>query len=102
MSDRSTRITWLPQAVADLERLREFLRVKHPAAAERAAKRLIETVHTIAAYPSIGRPALDIEHPQVFRDMFIPFAQGGYWLRYTVTKEAILIVRIWHGREDRE
>jgi plasmid stabilization system protein ParE len=95
------RIVWLNAAVSDLARLREFIRVNNPAAADRAAKRIIQAVDKISAYPSIGRPVLDIKQKQAFRDLFIPFAQGGYWLRYAVTKDEIVLVRIWHGRENR-
>lgn len=96
------RITWLHKAVADLARVREFIRVNNPAAAERAGRRISKAVHTISAHPSIGRPVLDIEWNVAFRDVFIPFAQGGYWLRYAVTDDEIIIVRVWHGREDRD
>ena len=96
------RITWLTKAVADLARLREFIRVNNPDAAERAGKRISKAINSISAHPAIGRPVLDIKQNQAFRDVFIPFAQGGYWLRYAVTDHEIIIVRLWHGRENRD
>jgi plasmid stabilization system protein ParE len=96
----SRRLIWLPGAVADLTRLREFIRVHNPAAAHNAGKRLLEAARTLTTQPFIGRPAIDVDTPQ-FRDLFIAFGQNGYWMRYTVTDEAIFIVRIWHGRESR-
>jgi plasmid stabilization system protein ParE len=93
-------LKWLPEALSDLARLREFIRVHNPDAAQRAAKTLLDATKKLVAVPLIGRPVLDIEKSQ-FRDFFIPFGQAGYWMRYTVTDAEIIIVRIWHGREDR-
>ena len=97
----SRSLKWLPEALTDLARLRDFIRVHNPDAAQRAAKRILEAAHKLQALPMIGRPVLDIDVPQL-RDLFIPFGQAGYWMRYTVTDEHILIVKVWHGREDRD
>lgn len=40
----SHRLSWLPQALADLVRLREFINAHNPAAAGRAAKHIREAV----------------------------------------------------------
>jgi plasmid stabilization system protein ParE len=93
-------LRWLPEAVSDLARLREFIRVHNPDAAARAAERMLASVRNLQAHPLIGRPVVDIDRPK-FRDLFIPFGQTGYCLRYTVTDTEIIIVRIWHTREDR-
>lgn len=93
-------LKWLPEAVADLVRLREFIRVHNPDAAQRAAKRILEAAHKLLELPLLGRPVLTIDRPQL-RDLFIPFGQAGYWMRYTFTDDQIMIVRVWHGREDR-
>lgn len=96
----SRSVKWLPEAVLDLARLREFIRVHNPDAAQRAAKRIHDAVYKLSEFPFVGIPVQDIEKPQL-RDLFISFGQAGYWLRYAVTDDEIIIVRIWHGREDR-
>jgi plasmid stabilization system protein ParE len=95
------RLSWLPEALADLIRLREFIHVHNPAAAGRAANRIRETVGKLPDNPLIGKSVDDIDDPTL-RELFIPFGQGGYWLRYLVREENIIIVRIWHGRENRD
>jgi plasmid stabilization system protein ParE len=90
----------LPEAVADLDRLRDFIRVHNPDAAERAAKKILESIRKLSTHPLIGRPVADIDHPKL-RDLFIQFGQTGYCLRYSVADDAIIIVRIWHSRENR-
>jgi plasmid stabilization system protein ParE len=49
-------------------------------------------------HPKIGR-RMDDETPR--RELIRPFAAGAYMLRYRIEGEAIVIVRVWHGREDR-
>lgn len=94
----SRRVSWLPQALADLIRLREFIHVHNPAAAGRAANRIRETAGILVTHPLLGKSVDDIDDPSL-RDLFIPFGQGGYWLRYQVRIDVILIIQIWHGRE---
>lgn len=96
----SRSLKWLPEAVSDLGRLRDFIRVHNPDAAERAAKRIREAAHKLLELPLIGRPVLNIDRPQL-RDLFVAFGQTGYWMRYAVTDDHIIIVRGWHGREDK-
>jgi plasmid stabilization system protein ParE len=97
----SRRLIWLPEALQDLVRLRDFIGVHNPSAAQRAAHRIREAVRRLPDHPLIGRSVPDIER-HILRDLFIPFGQAGYWLRYAVRDDEIIIVRIWHGRENRE
>jgi len=91
-----TALRWAPGAVADLARLRSFLGDKNPAAA-RAAQRLREAAALLRSQPELGH-AVDGE---VFRDLLAPFGGGAYVLRYRVDDDAVIVVRIWHGREER-
>ena len=94
------RLKILPEAIADLARLREFIHVHNPAAASRAAKRLREAIHKIPHQPFLGRQMEGVDNPEL-RERFIPFGKAGYWIEYLVKEEEILIVKIWHGRENR-
>ena len=49
----------------DLDRLRNFIRVHNPDAAERAAKKILESVRKLQTHPLLGRPVLDIDHPKL-------------------------------------
>ncbi|MCB8839650.1 type II toxin-antitoxin system RelE/ParE family toxin [Aurantimonas sp. VKM B-3413] len=41
-------------------------------------------------------------HPS-YRQLFVPFGKSSYVLRYRIQEEAdtLVVVRVWHGREDR-
>jgi plasmid stabilization system protein ParE len=96
----SRSLKWLPEALADLERLRAFIHVHNPDAAERAAARIREAIWKLLDNPEMGRPVINIDEPDL-RDRFISFGQAGYWVRYALTDTSIIIVRIWHGRENK-
>ena len=49
-------IVWTTSALRDLHEVREFIRQENPPAAQRIAKRILETVERISANPSLGRP----------------------------------------------
>ena len=93
-------LKWLPEAVEDLARLREFIRVHNSDAATRAASRIREAARKLLDNPAIGRPVADINRSDL-RDWFVPFGQAGYGVRYLITDDAVIIVKIWHGRENR-
>jgi len=87
-------------AQADLERLREFLGGKDPAAALRAGAALDDAVRSLMTFPQRGCPTSVAE----VRELIVPFGRSAYLLRYALLREAaeIVILRIWHGREVRE
>jgi len=91
-------LRWAPEAVRDLARLREFLGDKNPSAAERAALRIREAAAVLREHPELGRIAEDEE----FRDLVAPLGGGAYVLRYRIDEDAVIVVRVWHSREDRE
>jgi plasmid stabilization system protein ParE len=94
-----TKLEWLPEALEDVERLHEFLRSKDVEAANQCVVTILEGVKLLKASPRIGRPMSD-EMRQ--RELFMSFGAGAYVLRYRLDDtEAIIIVRVWHSRENR-
>ncbi len=91
------RVIFPPSALRDLERLREFLRPKNPAAAKRAAQAIIQGVRTLGLQPQIGRPIDDL--PPEFRDWPIDFGDSGYVARYHIDNDIIVILALRHQKE---
>ncbi len=90
-------LRWAPGAVADLARLRAFLGDKSTAAAARAAQRIREAAELLRAQPELGQAV----EGEVFRDLLAPFGGGAFVLRYRIDEDAVFVVRVWHGREER-
>jgi len=89
------KIRYTAEAVNDLNRLREFIEIKNPAAAQRIAKGLLLGIDKLKAFPEMGVQVLRAPQPALIRDLFI----GNYTIRYLVAKEEIVILRLWHGKE---
>lgn len=92
------KLVWLPAARDDFRRLFDFLVEKDPAAAERAARAIRLGAKRLAAAPRLGR-RMDDETER--RELFVPFGVGAYVLRYRIRSETLVVIRVWHSREDR-
>jgi toxin ParE1/3/4 len=88
-----------PDAAADLDRLRAFLVDKHPSAAQRAAALLIGAIGSLDMFPDRRRPT-GIEG---VRELIVPFGSSAYVLCYAhlADSDEVVVLRIWHGREQR-
>jgi toxin ParE1/3/4 len=88
-----------PDALSDIERVREFLDISNPDAAKRALRAIWTALEAVQNFPDLGRPTEDAD----IRQIVIRFGAAGYVLRYTILPESsdVLVLRIWHGREAR-
>lgn len=89
---------WLPEARADVQRLFDFLNEVNPTTAAAAMRIIRGGAARLLEHPWIGR-RMDDETDR--RELILPFAAGAYVLRYRIEKETVVILRVWHGREDR-
>ena len=94
------KIEWLPEATKDVARLREFIKKENPRAASNAGLRILGAVDLLTKNPEAGMPSPD-EDCEEFRDLYAPFGKGGYTIRYRIKQQIIVIVRVWHSREER-
>lgn len=93
------QIKWLPEALADVERLYEFLSEKSPDAAARAAKAILDGAGVFKSIPDIGRP---MDDDTGRREWVVPFGVGAFVLRYMRGESnTVVIIRVWHSKENR-
>lgn len=93
------KVVWRERALEDIDRLYSFLFGKNEDAATKAAQVILRGSSLLEESPRLGRPMADGTGR---RELFIPFGSSYYVLRYFLTNDAVVIVRIWHGREDRK
>lgn len=94
-----TQIKWLPEALADVERLHQFLSEKSPSAAARAAAIILDGANQLQQMPRLGRPMSDDTGR---RELFMTYGSGAYVLRYMIdNQQAVVIIRVWHSKENR-
>ena len=89
------KIRYTPEAICDLDRLREFIESKNPVAAQRVAKEILLGIDKIKVFPKMGVPVLRAPQPELIRDLFI----GNHTVRYLIVKEELIVLRLWHGKE---
>lgn len=91
------QVRFAPAALRDLERLREFLRPKNPAAAKRAAAVITKTIQMLGQHPQIGRPAEGMD-PEC-RELLIDFGDSGYVALYRYEPDLITVLALRHQKE---
>lgn len=91
------QVKFAPIALGDLERLREFLRSRNPAAAKRAAVAITKAIQLLAQHPQVGRPAeeMDIE----YRELLIDFGDSGYVALYRYESGLVTVLSLRHQKE---
>ena len=90
------KLEYTAEAVGDLTRLREFIAIHDPAAAERIAIHLQGGINSLLNHPKLGHPVTYAPEPESLRDLAI----GDYIVRYLLLESRILVLRIWHQREN--
>jgi plasmid stabilization system protein ParE len=93
------KVVWRERALEDISRLYNFLFEKDEEAATKAAQVILRGSSLLEDSPKLGRPMADGTER---RELFIPFGSGFYVLRYFLVSNTAVIVRVWHGRENRK
>lgn len=88
-------LSFTPEAVVDLSRLRAFIALKNPIAAQRVAIELLKGIEKLKIFPEIGLKVTRAPQPHLIRDLFV----GNYTIRYLIGDNEICILRIWHSKE---
>jgi toxin ParE1/3/4 len=91
------KLVWSDTAIADLERFADFLHDNHPALANRIAPEIVKRARLIADYPRSGRPG-----PGGYRELSLPVFNAIYVFRYTLDAGGVLMLRVFHSREQRD
>ena len=91
------KVEFVPAARADLVRLIEFIADRNPRAAARLSTFLREHTMSLSEFSERGRPG----PVEGLRELIVRFGRSRYIIRYQVREDAVVITRIWHGRERR-
>jgi plasmid stabilization system protein ParE len=91
------RISYSPESIEDLYRLREFIEINNPRAAQTTAASILKGIKQLKSFPYLGVEVPQAPNPEVIRDLII----GNYIIRYLVNGDEIYILRVWHHKENR-
>lgn len=89
-------VLYSAHALADLDRLFDFLASEDPAAASHAASVIVDAVGILARHPHIGRP---VRGP--LRELVISHGRSGYVALYRVSprRDRVEVLALRHQRE---
>ena len=91
------RISYTPESIDDLKKLREFIEVENPLAAQHVATSILKGISQLKTFPYLGVEVQQAPSPEMVRDLII----GNYIARYLVHSKKIDILRVWHHKENR-
>lgn len=89
------RIRWTPAAVADLQRINDYLKEYHPHYCEATIRKLYGAIQTLKEWPHFGR----LGREEGTRELLFPPLP--YVAVYRVKGRSIEVLRIYHGAQDR-
>ncbi len=92
------QLIYTAEAIADLQRLRDFIADNNPDAAHRIGRDLVQRMGQLKEMPRMGKPVASAPDPEVIRDMIF----GKQTVRYAVHAQTLAILRIWHHYENNE
>jgi plasmid stabilization system protein ParE len=90
------KVALTPGALADMDRLDQFLREKNPAAADRMLEALNAGFTRLSTMPLAGRPV----PASTLRALIVRFGKGRYVCLYDMRDQQVRVARVFHGRED--
>ena len=91
-------VVWTPAAVADIEQHYQYLKPKDPDAAKRATQAILRAGDSLEENPRRGTV---IQQAQGLRKLQVSFDKSGFVLHYIILKQEVLVLRVYHGRQDR-
>jgi len=89
------RIRWTPAAAADLQRISNYLKDENPRFRLPTMRRLYDAIRALKQWPRRGRIGIE----EGTRELILPPLP--YIVIYRVREEAIEVLRIVHGAQDR-
>jgi toxin ParE1/3/4 len=84
-------IMWLDDAVHDLRSLQQYITSENPSAANRIAKRILESVNLLIEQPAMGRPG------RVHNTRELVIVGTPFIIPYRVKNKNIEILRVFHS-----
>jgi plasmid stabilization system protein ParE len=92
------KLEWSEAALADLDRFAAFLHERHPRLATVVAREILAKAEVLQVSPELGFPVGEDAH---YRQIVLEVLRAKYVFRYRLTRDRIVMLRVFHGREKR-
>jgi plasmid stabilization system protein ParE len=92
------KLEWSDEALADLDRFATFLQQHQPFLAKIVAEEIIDKAQILSEHPRLGRA---IEGRDEYRQIILQVLNAAYVFQYRLDGERLVMLRVFHGREER-
>jgi plasmid stabilization system protein ParE len=92
-------IIWTKAATTDLERHHSFLEPINPDVAKKALQAILKAGESLRENPRRGAVVLQSDG---LRKLVVAFGKYGFVIHYIFIETEVLILRVYHGRENRK
>lgn len=96
---RTLTLEWSAAALDDLDRFAAFLHERYPLLAKVIAAEIMIKTGIISQHPQLGRP---ISGSPIYREVPLAVAKATYVFRYAYDGDRLVMLRVFHGREQRD
>jgi len=93
-----SEIIWTETAIDDLNRHHDFIKLNNGDAAARAVQAIVFSGETLQENPRRGAIVDEIAG---LRKLVVSFGKYGFIIHYVILENTVVILRIYHGRENR-
>ena len=93
------KLEWSAEALADLDRFALFLQRHYPSLAKIVAGEIIERARILSDHPQLGRPIAGREN---YRQVLLSVLNATYVFQYRFDGQRLVMLRVFHSRENRE
>jgi plasmid stabilization system protein ParE len=91
-------VTWSPPALTDLDHQYKFLVKIDPEMAATTIQEIVQFGKSLTKNLQRGAPISDTPG---LRKLLVPIGKYGYIIHYILLDEEVLILRVYHGRQNR-
>jgi plasmid stabilization system protein ParE len=92
-------LEWSAAALADLDRFAEFLHDRHPYMAQIIAAEILNRTRIISEHPHLAVRSMVAE---TIAKLALSVLNATYVFRYGYDGERLVMLRVFHGREQRD
>ena len=92
------QIVWTDNAIDDMNRHYDFIKVNNVEAASRALEAILSSGESLQQNPRRGAI---VNEKAGLRKLLVPFGKYGFVIHYIVLEDDVVILNVYHGRENR-
>jgi len=85
-------VAWTPQAIDDVEKIRDFISKDSPSYGDLVARRLVESVGRLEQFPESGRAVPEFRDPTIREILW-----GSFRIVYRFNGGRVDVLTVYHG-----